>query len=497
MPGKLTRREFIGGLAMLAAFGKVSVAERRGGLRPLGAPKDIVVLGGGLAGLAAAYELESAGHNVTVLEARKVPGGRVRTLRDFPDGLYVEAGASSFPQEHQFTLGYATDFGLPLRPAFRFGLDQMAHIRGRSFRIRTNGQTEIPLELSPAEREAGIYGLARLYMGRYIRQVGNPRKPGWPPDDLRELDQISLREFLIREGASDNAIAILEASNLGLLGFGLDSFSALDGIVTEAITASGLFYEIAGGNDLLPRAFRDRLKGAYKKKAVVLRIEQDERSVTVTYSHKGSIKTITADRAVCALPFAVLKDIEVVPPFSPEKRRAINELKLTPVARTFLQFRSRPWEQGGLDGTAYTDLDIQLVFSPTLTQPGRGGILASYAAGQRALDLGAMTEADRQRIALRNMSRIFSNLDSYEGGMSYIWHEDPFARGGYTYFEPGQMTGLLEAAQRPEGRIHFAGEHTSVWHGWMNGALESGNRAAAEIVQAEGAQAIHVRSAGR
>jgi monoamine oxidase len=488
----LSRREFIAGLVMVA-LGKTSVAWRRGGLRLLGPPKNIVVLGGGLAGLAAAYELERAGHNVTLLEARKVPGGRVRTLRDFPDGLYAEAGATSFPQEHEFTLGYAADFGLPLRPAFRFGLDQMAHIRGRSFRIRANGQTEIPLELSPAEREAGIYGLARLYLGRYVRQVGNPRKAGWPPDSLRELDQISFGEFLAREGASENAIAILQASNLGLLGFGLESISALDAVVTEAITASGIFYEIAGGNDLLPRAFRDRLRGSYKKKAVVIRIEQDERSVTVTYTQKGSVKTITADRAVCALPFPVLKDIEVVPPFSPEKRRAISELKLTPVTRTYMQFGSRPWEQSGLDGTAYTDLDIQLAFSPTLTQGGRRGLLASYAAGQRALDLGAIPEADRQRIALRNMRRVFGNLDSYEGGISYIWHQDPFAQGAYTYFEPGQVTTLLEAAQRPEGRIHFAGEHTSVWHGWMNGALESGNRAAAEIVQAESAQAIAVK----
>jgi monoamine oxidase len=92
------------------------------------------------------------------------------------------------------------------------------------------------------------------------------------------------------------------------------------------------------------------------------------------------------------------------------------------------------------------------------------------------------------------MGNLFSGLDAqYDSGVSYIWHEDPFARGAFTYFQPGQMSTLLPIAQRAEGRIHFAGEHTSAWHGWMNGALESGNRAAAEVNDAESAAALAVR----
>src|SRR4029450_9404125 len=98
--------------------------------------------------------------------------------------------------------------------------------------------------------------------------------------------------------------------------------------------------------------------------------------------------------------------------------------------------------------------------------------------GQRALDLGAMTETDRQTKVLRGMSNLFGNANkTFEQGLSKVWHQDPLAGGAFTYFEPGQMATLLPVAQQPEGRIHFAGEHTSAWHGWMNGALESGNRA--------------------
>ena len=217
----------------------------------------------------------------------------------------------------------------------------------------------------------------------------------------------------------------------------------------------------------------------------------------MTYTNGDGVQTITADRVICTLPFPILKDIDVSPSFSEEKRRAINELKLTPVTRTYLQFRNRVWEQAGLSGYGLSDLPIQNTYSPTFKQEGRPGILASYTGGQRAIDLGAMSENDRQNFVLRQMGNLFSGLDSqYDRGTSQIWHEDPWARGAYAYFEPGQMTTLLPIAQRSEGRIHFAGEHTSAWHGWMNGALESGNRAAAEVNAAESAAELAVRATG-
>src|SRR5215210_1281791 len=180
------RRDFLRGLgfsaAALALSPYVARASRRGGLKLAGEPKNIVILGGGLAGLSAAYELKRAGHNITILEARKAPGGRVRTLTDFSDGLYAEAGPISFPADHEFTFGYARDFGLPLRPVFAFGLDSIAHIRGSRFRINGNGSAEVPFQLRSSERQAGVYGLPSLYLEEYMSKVGNPRRAGWPSD---------------------------------------------------------------------------------------------------------------------------------------------------------------------------------------------------------------------------------------------------------------------------------------------------------------------------
>jgi len=497
MSRPIDRRQFIREIgltaAALALAPRVARAERRGGIKLMGAPKNVVILGGGLAGLAAGLELKRAGHNVTILEARSFAGGRVQTIRDFVDGQYAEAGANSFPPSHSFTYGYASDFGLPLRPAFAFGVDTMANIRGNRFRISSTGSADIPFQLTSRERAAGVYGVTSLYLGGLMNEVGNPRKAGWPPDDLRAADSITLKQLLMQLGASDGAIDIIAASQLGILGFGLDSFSGMDGVVTEAIATDSIFYEIVGGNDLLASKLKKKVKKQFKKSSVVQRIEQNQNSVTVTYSNSDGIQTITADRVICTLPFPVLKNIEISPGLPEDKQRAINELKLTPITRTYLQFRNRVWEQAGLSGYGLSDLPIQNTYSPTLTQEGRHGILTSYAGGQRAFNLSAMSEGDRQSFVLRQMGNLFNGLDSqFESGLSQIWHEDPWARGGFTYFEPGQMTTLLPVAQRAEGRIHFAGEHTSAWHGWMNGALESGNRAADEVNNAESAAALAV-----
>lgn len=502
MSGNMDRRDFLKHLSMslagMAMANGIAVAQSRGGLKPTGPPQSVVVLGGGLAGLAAAYELKRAGHTVTVLEARKQPGGRVRTLRNFSNGLYAEAGPNSFPQNHSFTWGYCTDLGLPLSPVFSFGLEATAHVRGSLFRIKSDGSANIPFNLKPSERAAGIYNLPMLYLGDLMREVGNPRRDGWPPESLSEIDNISLRQLLVDLGASEGAISLIEASQLGVLGFGFESVSAMDGVVTEAIASGGAFYEIAGGNDKLPKALQKKVKKQFKKRAVIQRIEQDETRVRVTYLRNGVIETITADRAICTLPFPVLKDIEVFPAFSEEKQRAIDELKLTPITRTYLEFRNRVWQQSGLDGNGFTDLNVQNTYSPTINQPSQSGILVSYTGGQRALDLGEMTERDRRQLVLRRMGDLFGGLNNqFESSVSQIWHKDEWARGGFTYFEPGQMTTLLPIAQRPEGRIHFAGEHTSAWHGWMNGALESGNRAADEVNNAGATQSIEISTHGR
>ncbi len=183
------------------------------------------------------------------------------------------------------------------------------------------------------------------------------------------------------------------------------------------------------------------------------------------------------------VPMALL---EVSPAFSATKRRAISALPYDSVTRVYLQVRRRYWEQNGLNGFGITDLPEE-IWHGTFDQPGPRAILTSHMFGAQARRVAAM-EADR-RVAflIDHVEDVFPGLREHiELGTSWSWDEEPWSRGAYAIFEPNQMFSLLPHVARPEARIHFAGEHTSPWHGWMQGALESGNRVAGEIQAAVG-----------
>ncbi len=121
----------------------------------------------------------------------------------------------------------------------------------------------------------------------------------------------------------------------------------------------------------------------------------------------------------------------------------------------------------------------------TLIQDGTRGILNSYTEGEQARSVMAMRENERLSSTLEQIEQIYPGMrENYEGGRSKCWDEDEWARGAYSLFSAGQMSSLLPHIARPEGRVHFAGEHTSVWTGLMQGALESGTRAAREVDEA-------------
>ena len=241
-------------------------------------------------------------------------------------------------------------------------------------------------------------------------------------------------------------------------------------------------YAIRGGSDHLPKAFAARLKDKIHYGAAVVKIEHDARGVRVVYSQAGAHRTLAAAHLVCAVPFSVLRHVDLSPRFSADKQRAIEQLPYTSVARVYLQTRSRFWLDEGLTGQASTDLPIMSVYDRTENQPGTRGILESYMAGPQARRVTAMREGERLSFTLGQMERVHPAVrEHFEGGASKCWDEDEWARGDYAWFRPGQVAELLPHIARPEGRVHFAGEHASAWPGWMQGALESGNRAAREI----------------
>jgi monoamine oxidase len=492
MDNPVNRREFLK-RSLLAATAlpclhPVIAAASQETIRRNGAAKKVIVIGAGLAGLSSAYELTQAGHEVTVLEARARSGGRVWTLRDsFPEGLYAEAGATNVFDNHQWTMKYVKELGVSLDPMVSTGGGaSIYHIRGKRIVIKGGSPVEWPLELKPEEKGLGRGALWAKYVAPVVKELGDPEAADWPPAPLKRYDSMSFAEFLRQQGASPGAAEILRLGLADQLGDGADAVSALN-LLREAAPRAVVkqSFSIHGGSDTLPRAFAARLGDRIHYGMPVVKIEHDAAGVRVICSQAGNRQTLAADYLICAIPFAVLKRVEVSPNFSPQKQQAIAQLGNTSVVRVFMQTRKRFWRDEGLSGAVTTDLPIMAAYDKTHYLPGKRGLLEAYVAGARARRLAAMTSRERLNFTVGQMERILPAIrEYYEGGSSVCWDEDEWARGAYAWFKPGQMESLLPYIARPEGRVHFAGDHTSPWPGWMNGALQSGARAAREISQA-------------
>lgn len=470
----MDRRDFLGSLALGIPAAFVRGQSGRGAVR-------VIVLGAGLAGLAAALRLREAGFGVTILEARARPGGRVHTLREpFSDGLFAEAGAARIQDTHAYTLRYSERFGLELDPFVPGDGLRATVVAGR--RILTPQSApldlaQVPLEFSPAERTAGLGGGLVKYLFSHASALGDPTAPGWPPADLTRFE-VPIAEFCRTHGASD---AFVRMVAFGHDLRGMSTLQLLRDAVLGAQTRT--WYKIRGGNDRLPAALAASLSEHVRYGAAVVRLEQDDSSVRVTYLRDRTPVTVQGDYIVCALPAAVMGAIEASPALPAAKAAALGELGSLAMARVHLQTRRRFWLDRGETGWASTD-DPMDVWDYTRDQPGRRGILGAYLSGAIAGQVTALDGRDRARFVLERMERAHPGVtEQFETSASHSWVDDPWALGASAAFGSGQLMRHYQALRAPAGRIVFAGEYTSPWSGWMNGALESGERAAAMIVE--------------
>jgi monoamine oxidase len=475
----MNRRTFLKQSAFAAAFAAAPAINPFASLTRRGTAKRVIVIGAGLAGLSAAYELDRAGHDVTILEARTRAGGRVYTLREpFSDGLYAEAGATWIPQTHDLTLGYIKEFGLETEPFWPGGQKTINYIRGRRYVVEDDTPLD-PFKLTAEERALRVAGLRRKYLSAARQEIGNPAAPDWKVESFKKYDEVSYADFIRRQGASEEVVAAL---CIGMLwGDGPDTVSALT-VFRDNFHIGFPRFKVKGGNDNLPKAFAAKLADRIHYGSPVAKIEHSETGARVVYLQGGTHQTLSSDYLVCAIPFSVLRRVEIAPRFSPDKQRAIDGLQYFSATRVYLQSRKRFWIEEGFDGFATTDLPITDVWDMSPNYPGPRGILHCYAPGPHARMIAAMKESDRVAFVLDQMEKVYPAIKAnFEGGVSKCWDEEEWSRGASSWYRPGQMSELWPHVARPEGRVHFGGDHTSPYIRWQQGALHSGKRVAREI----------------
>jgi len=312
---------------------------------------------------------------------------------------------------------------------------------------------------------------------------------------VRLLDQMSLQQVIESAGLSDEAVeflAVTQGQETELL------TGATETIREEFLEVwSQGFDEIVGGTDRLASAFAAKLRSKPKLGCEVVRLTQqpERQRAAAIYRERGVEKRAEGDFVLCTLPFPVLSRIVVEPEFSGPKWRAIRELNYDSSTKVLFVCNRRFWEQddGIYGGGTYTDLPTGTTYYPSdnaeakdpRISKGPGVMLASYSWGQAARRLASLPHPERATAVLQQLSRVHPQLR--QPGMvrqtaSWSWDTHPYSSGAFAWFMPGQHAALYRYVTAPEGRIHFAGEHASLAHTWMQGALDSSLRAVQQML---------------
>jgi monoamine oxidase len=473
----ISRREFLLHSGMLT--GATLLAGRRAWAAEDTA--DVIVIGAGLSGLQAAWALEQKGFKVVVLEGRDRVGGRILTFGNV-QGV-PEAGGNIIYGDYRRLMDIATRVAVPLE-------DQVPRLSKHSkFTLVLDGKPMSRSDWADSPRNPFPPALREMMPWQYVPLVTSQENPlpstdGWYDAKNAPFD-VSMRDFLRKQGATD-AMIELAYDTIPTYGLNAKDISALMMAYVSAFTAAQksvkpVMLQARGGNQTIPRAMAAHLQQPVRLNQTVKSIESTATGVTVRTADGARY---AARAVVCAVPFTTLRKIDLRPDLEGVQARAVKSLPYQPIHQVALQV-SRPfWQDDDLEPSMWTDSigRVSAIYHEAKDDQVSSLLVSAFGPSARRLDRLGKDGAARYVVAQIEQMR-----PAAKGTLQVIgqhsWETDTFAGGAWAYFNPGTVTKFLPAMFQPRGRVHFCGEHTSVIARGMEGAVESGERAAGEVVQ--------------
>jgi monoamine oxidase len=449
----------------------------------------IVVVGGGLAGLTAAYRLKQAGYAAQVYEAADRTGGRCWTIRGaFADGQIAEHGGELIDTGHTEMRHLVQELGL----------DTDNLLQGQ-----VNGTEDFYLfDGEPYSFEQATDDLKAIWQQVHadVSAASYPTLYNSSTQRGRELDAMSIAGWIARYvpgGAASKLGQLLDVAYNIEYGAETSDQSALNMLYLLGYSGQGQLrifgpsnekFHVRGGNDQVPALLTQALGAQVTLGSELVAIKRNgDGSYGLTFTQGSKTKAVTADQVVLALPFSIMRSSVdwSQAGFGAVKARGIREQGMGTNSKLHVQFSDRHWVGLGNNGNTYSDTGYQDTWEVTRAQPGRSGILVDYTGGKIGASFGSGTPKSRAQQFLAQLEPVLPGITGKFNGRATVdfWPAYPWTKGSYSYWKVGQYTAFSGSERERSGNCHFAGEHTSVdFQGYLNGAVESGERAAGEIL---------------